>query len=179
MVLIKCKMHPQLQWRHDSRHLWSHRYLYDQSLLSHWQASRSFFYSAFVCFVTCSYFHLLNSGSALSLFFSLGFRNVRMPWVPLSRCIFLIPMLSLTSTRTSLLVSQHIYAAFGPRNHGCTWPLLSPNLRQLAYFNINTDNLNFAGCKLCARECVLSLVPVWKSGIEQAQRIICFKAMEC
>lgn len=120
MVLIKCKMHPQLQWRHDSRHLWSHRYLCDQSLLSHWQASHSFFYSAFVCFVTCSYFHLLNSGSALSLFFSLGFRNVRMPWVPLSRCIFLIPMRSLTSTRTSLLVSQHIYAEFvsqEPRVH--------------------------------------------------------------
>lgn len=56
--------------------------------------------------------------------------------------------------------SAYFYAAFGPRNHGCTWPLLSPNLWRLAYFNVNTDNLIFAGCKLCTQEWVLSLEKV-------------------
>lgn len=104
-MLNKC-MYPQLQWRHDPRHLWSHQFPNDQSLLSHWQASYSFFYSSCVCLVMCSYLAVLNSSFAWLLSFSVGFRNVRTRWVPLSRCVFLIPMLSLTSTRTSLLVSQ-------------------------------------------------------------------------
>lgn len=56
------------------------------------------------CYVL--WFWFINSSSALSLFFTLGVKSVRMRWVPLSGCVFLIPTLSLTSTRTSLLVSQ-------------------------------------------------------------------------
>lgn len=59
--------------------------------------------SSCVCWVTCSSCDPLNSSFAFS---SLGFRNVRTRWVPLSGCVLLIPMLSSTSTRTSLLVSQ-------------------------------------------------------------------------
>lgn len=51
----------------------------------------------------------LNFGFAWLLFCSLGFRNVRMLWVPLSRCVFLIPTPSLTSTRTSLQVSRQYF----------------------------------------------------------------------